>query len=247
MKNNLLLTLLMLNGSLSYAANDHSESLNFPKWNYGHFILQAGGFWAKPVLNQHVNIADLIGDEFRVNKSTRSNGLIGIGYYLDGHNFKRTQFSYGINAFYLPKTSVSGVVVQENLFTNLSYKYNTTSFPLFAIAKTSTKLAIERLSLTVDAGIGPNFIKTNGFIENPLDGITIPDYVFTGHTTTTFSATVGAGLQVGEVFGSMPLECGYRFFYLGKGQLSKVNDQIIDNLNTGSTYANAVICNLKII
>ena len=153
---------------------------------------------------------------------------------------------YGINAFYLAKTDVTGNVIQENLFTNLSYKYNLTHYPVYVIAKSTIKTKFPQYALTIDTGIGPNFIKADGFQENSLDGITIPDNIFSSHTSTTFSATAGFGVKVNQVFGSAPLECGYRFFYLGQGNFNIATNQVLNTLKTGSNYANAIICSMTI-
>lgn len=255
MRDRIWSSLLLLGVSVAYANHDSvvesSQRLGFPSFisalKHGHTVFQAGGYWSQQGKAQHIDIDGLIGDEFTLNKRDSSNGLVGLGYYIDGPNSSRVQFSYGVNFFYLPKTSVSGTVFQENLFPNLSYAYNLTHYPVYAAVKAKKGLSIPNLSLTVDAGIGPNFMRAGGFSEHSLDGgITIPDNAFSGHTSTTFSATVGVGLQLANMFGEMPLECGYRFFYLGLGRLSKNTDQIINNLHTGSSYANAVLCAVRI-
>ena len=82
--------------------------------------------------------------------------------------------------------------------------------------------------------------------ETSLDG-TIPDNTYSGRTTTaTFSAMVGVGIQMNNIFGRVPLECGYRFLYLGQGSFNKLSDQLINRLNTGNSYANIMLCTLTI-
>ena len=88
---------------------------------------------------------------------------------------------------------------------------------------------------------------TSDFHEKPLDGgITIPDHIFSGRTTTTFSAMAGVGIKLKEVFGQAPLECGYKFFYLGQGSFGKETEQVVNTLKTGNSYANAVMCSLTV-
>ncbi|CDZ77340.1 hypothetical protein BN59_01623 [Legionella massiliensis] len=212
----------------------------------GHVIIQFGGYWSSQGQAQHINIQDLVGDEFTLTKHKRSNGLVGLGYFLDGQETSFFRMSYGINAFYLAKTGVVGDVIQENLFTNLSYHYNLRHYPVYAIAKSTIKTKFPKYALTLDAGIGPNFIKADGFKEHSLDGITIPDNIFSSHSSTTFSATAGFGVRINQVFGQAPLECGYRFFYLGQGSFNKANNQVLNRLKTGSNYANAIICSMII-
>ncbi len=185
----------------------------------------------------------LIGDEFIINNNNSSNGLVGLGYFIDGQNKNLFSMNYGINAFYLAKTAVTGDVIQENLFTNLSYKYNTTNYPVYFVAKSAIKTKYPKYALTLDAGIGPNFMQISGFTEQSLDGgVTVPDNIFSNHTTIAFSATAGLGVKINNTFGAAPLECGYRFFYLGQGNLHTNTNQVLNTLNTGVTYANAIMC-----
>lgn len=212
----------------------------------GHPVVQLGGYWSRQGQKQHINIQDLIGDEFTVTSHHGSNGLVGLGYFLDGPEKALFKMSYGINAFYLAKTDVTGNVIQENLFTNLSYKYHLTHYPVYVIAKSTIKTKSPQYALTIDAGIGPNFIKADGFQENPLDAVTIPDTIFSSHTSTTFSATAGFGVKINQVFGSAPLECGYRFFYLGQSNFNKASNQVLNTLKTGSNYGSAILCSITI-
>ena len=221
-----------------------SKSLDLLK--HGHAIIQLGGYWSIQGENQHINIDGLIGDQFTLTNGNASNGLAGVGYFIDGQDTRRFTMSYGLNFFYLAKTAVTGDVIQENLFTNLAYRYNATHYPLYAVAKSTIKTPFPKNDLTLDVGIGPNFMWVSGFKEQSLDGITIPDNIFSSHTSTTFSATVGVGLKVNQFFGQAPLECGYRFFYLGQGHLNATTNQVQHNLNTGSDFANAVMCSITV-
>ncbi len=212
---------------------------------HGHAVVQLGGSQNRQGKKQHINITSAIGDEFTVTHHQDSNGLVGLGYFIDGQEENCLAMTYGINAFYLAKTTVRGNVIQENLFTNLSYDYNMTHYPVYAVAKATFKTKLPQVAFTVDAGIGPNFMKAWGFHEHSLDGgVTNPDNSFSGHTATTFSATAGFGVKFNHLFGAVPLECGYRFFYLGQGRFDKNTHQLLSTLNTGSGYANAVMCSI---
>lgn len=249
-----LMLLIWLSSSVAFSASQPASSAIFLKspssflsgfsssLRHGHAIVQLGGYWGKQGKAQHINIEGLIGDEFTVTDQTDSNGLVGLGYFLDGQKKELFEMTYGINAFYLPKTGVMGNIIQENLFTNLSYRYNVTHYPLYAVAKSTIKTKFPKYTLTMDAGIGPNFMNTNSFKEISLDGVTIPDNIFSGHTTATFSATAGIGMKIDHVFGAAPLECGYRFFYLGQGSFNKNTNQLLNTLSTGNNYANALMC-----
>ncbi len=67
---------------------------------------------------------------------------------------------------------------------------------MYVIAKSTIKTKFPQYALTIDTDIGQNFLKVNGFEEHSLDGITIPDKIFSGHTLTTFSATARLGVKI---------------------------------------------------
>lgn len=206
------------------------------------FVLQMGAYWSKPGQAQHIDIQTLIGDGFTVYHQQDSHGLIGLGYYWQAAHMFHHPVNFGINAFYLPKISVSGVVMQEALFPNLNYRYHVNHLPIYAMAQLPLHAENKPYGLVLDAGIGPNLLAMTHFKEDSLDGITTPDKIFANHTATTFSATVGINLEVDNIFGQMPVKCGYRLFYLGQGHLEKANFQVMHNLQTAHVYANALIC-----
>lgn len=244
-----LFQFLLLGAGLNASFNAFSDPRlpSFPaSLKQGQVVIQAGGYWSSQGQTQHINIQDLIGDQFVVTRGERNNGLLGLGYFLDGQENELYKIIYGINAFYLAKTAVTGAVVQENLFTNLSYHYYVTHYPVYAVVKSIIKTTSPNHALTIDLGIGPNFMRTNGFNETSLDGITIPDNIFSNRTNTTFTASIGAGIRFNQIFGKAPLECGYRFFYLGQGHFTTINSQVLNTLNTGTNYANAVMCSISV-
>lgn len=229
-------------------ADNTSTNLNkyIEKIKQGHAVIQLGNFWSQQGKTQHIDIDGLIGNEFTNNHNQSSNGFVGLGYYFDGQNKEKFKLDYGINAFYLAKTTVTGNIIQEGLFNNLAYGYHVTNVPVYAAAKATIPTSSSLFAITFDAGIGPNFMQTSDVHESSLDGVTLPDHIFSGNTTTTFSATAGAGIKLTNVFGKAPLECGYRFFYLGQGHFNNTSNQVVNTLNTGTNYANAVMCAITI-
>jgi opacity protein-like surface antigen len=213
----------------------------------GEPVLQLGWFTATQGKSQHIDIEGLIGDDFSVKKSSDQNLLVGVGYYFDGLCTPQVDIQYGINAFYLAPTKVKGDVTQEDLFTNLSYHYSRTNYPIYVSAKALIPCCMN-YDLDIDLGIGPNIINTSGFKEKSLDGgITIPDaHLFSGKNVVAFSATAGLGWRLNHVFGNLSLEIDYRFFYLGQGELKKVNGQVKNTLRTGTSYANALFFTISI-
>ena len=225
-----------------------STSPSYFDLSHGHTVIQLGGFWASQGEAQDINIQGLVGNHyaFTSNNHNQSNGLVGLGYYLDGFHYDHVQLNYGLNVFYLGPTSVSGDVIQEQLYSNLNYHYKIQHTPLYLDAKAIIKTNSERYNVTLDVGVGPNFMRTSNYSETPLDVYTIPDNAFSAHNNVAFTATAGLGFRLNNIFGEKPLECGYRFFYLGKGQLARNNDQLINTVVTGNTYANALLCSVTI-
>lgn len=212
----------------------------------GHAVVQLGTFWSTQGQAQDVNIQYLIGNQYTVFKARQWNGLAGLGYFLDGLDKERLHLSYGLNGFYLAPTSVSGTIIQEHLFTNLSYGYKIQHVPLYLAGKAVANTMSDRLKATFDVGIGPNFMHIGSYNETPLTDYSLPDYAYTSRSKVNFSATAGIGLRLLDVFGKAPLECGYRFFYLGQSQLVINNDQFTNPLKTGNVYANAIVCSFAV-
>lgn len=210
-------------------------------------VFQLGWFTATQGKSQHVDIEGLIGDDFSVHKSSDQNVLVGAGYFFEGLEIAQTSLLYGINAFYLAPTQVKGDVTQEDLFTNLSYRYYRTNYPIYFAAKALVHWD-QCNDVVIDLGIGPNIISTHGFKERSLDGgITIPDaHIFAGKTVVAFSATAGLGWRLNNLLGSVSLEIDYRFFYLGQGELKKNNSQLRNTLRTGNSYGNALFLSISL-
>ncbi|MDF1677538.1 MAG: hypothetical protein P1U32_02450 [Legionellaceae bacterium] len=217
----------------------------------GWFTVQLGGYWRNLSNEQYIHIEDVIGNRMTVLDTNPKNGLFGVGYFIDGQTYyERFRMSLGANWFYLPQTRTAGIVFQENEFRNLSYEYNITQYPLYAVAKSTINTAFPGKDVTLNVGIGPNFIRTHDYKESPIltgnNVVSSSDPMFSGKTTTVFSVTAGAGIQVAELFGKAPLECGYQFFYLGEGKFNRLNDQTQNTLKTGTLYANAVMCSILV-
>ena len=141
-----------------------SFAFDRPTLPIGHPSVQLGGYLASQGSPQFININGLVGDQYTVTSGTNGNFIAGAGYFFDGKPYSLWShadipWSFGVNFFYLAKTSVDGDVVQENLFTNLGYDYHITHYPLYAMAKTTLKPSWAPYGLTFDVGIGPNFMQ----------------------------------------------------------------------------------------
>lgn len=207
--------------------------------------IQVGGFLSYNGVAQHVAIRGLVGDDFSVTTHTDGNVILGAGYYIDGQDSCRLLLRYGINAFYLPTTTVKGTVTQEEMFTNLSYTYSTTNIPIFVAAKGFIKNKYnDRYYITFDLGVGGNILSTSSISETSLDTITLPDRIYSGATDTVLSAMAGVGFQVNHIMNERPIECGYRFLYLGRGNFRKEAVTLLSKFQSGNGYANALMCSM---
>jgi hypothetical protein len=231
----------------SVFANTSNLQSSLSHLRQGQVVLEVGAYQGTQGTSQHVNIQDLLGDYFTISDRYNYNGLVGLGYFVKGGNYNLVNLSYGLNAFYLAPISVSGDVIQENLFANLSYRYSLANYPVYAMVKSAINIKSSNFALTLDAGIGPNFMHLYNFDEKSLDGgITIPEHPYTSVIRTTFTGTIGAGIRMNYAQGRYPVEIGYRFFYLGQGHFNTANNQILDSVKTNSVFANAIVISVGI-
>jgi hypothetical protein len=215
-------------------------------WRHGHTVVQLGGYLSSQGKAQDIKVRYLYGNHYTVSRHDSQNGLFGLGYYIDGIDKDRFKLLYGINGFYLAKTGVSGTIIQEDEFTNLSYSYKVQHIPVYFGAKTIVKNKNPKYNVTMDVGIGPNFMRVYHYSEAPLNDDIIPNNGFALHNNITFSAMAGIGLRLNRFFGQAPLECGYRFFYLGQGQLAMNNNQLLNTIKTGNAFGNAILCSITV-
>ncbi len=239
-----LVLLSTFSSAISFAGGMGSVHQHFK----GHFLVQLGGFSAVQGKEQNISIAEnLVGNRYTVTTHNQGSGLVGLGYLVDGPVFKeRFPIYYGIDVFFLGQTSVHGYIIEENTFTNLSYRYKTQSIPLYFTAKTVLNTNSDKFKLVFDAGVGPNFMNVSHYNEMALTTYTISDNAFSDRNNVTVSATVGAGIRFNNAPDRLPIECGYRFFYLGQGEFTVNNNQVLNTIKTGNNYANAVVCTVTI-
>ena len=237
---------LVFLSSFAFADEQPTKHFPFDFIKKGHLVLELGGFYATQGKEQDIDVETLVGNRYTVKSRDQGNGLAGVGYFLDGPERGRFKFSYGANVFFFGTTSTKGYIIEEHLDTNLSYTYKIQNIPLYFMGKNVVKTNSEKYDLVFDVGVGPNFIQASHYNEVPLTTYTVPDDAFKAHTGTAFSATVGAGFRFNNVVDKVPLECGYRFFYLGQGHFASDNDLVLSNLKTGNNYANAIICSVTL-
>lgn len=229
-----------------FAMSNSDQSIIFHrKATNANLVWQLGAFYSTQGQQKHINIQDLVGDDFTVTKSHDRNVLIGFGYYINGINNPNYKLLYGLNAFYLPKSLVKGYVIQESNFANLKYQYSISHLPVYIAGKTIFNTNIENAKIVVDLGVGLNLLQINEFEEMSNDNnITLPDNAFSGKNRLTYSATAGIAWRINQAFNNIDMDIGYRFFYLGRGDLQKENSQFLNSLSTGNIYAHALVLTL---
>lgn len=239
---------LVLLSTFSSAASFAGSMGEVQPSSKGHFLVQLGGYSAIQGKAQNIYLRDtLVANHYTVKTHNQGSGLVGLGYMLDGPVIlNRFPLSYGIDAFFLGQTAVSGYIIEDHLFTNSSYRYKIQNIPVYFAAKTLINTQSDKVKLAVDVGIGPNFMSASRYFETALNGFTTSNNTFSGHDNITFSATVGAGLRFNNAPGHLPIEIGYRFFYLGQGRFATNNYQAQNVLKTGDNYANALVFTVTI-
>jgi hypothetical protein len=239
--------LMLLTLSQTAAAQPNTSLSNIIeriRAKHPELIAQFGGFIASEGKAQVINASSLRGNGYTLNNNNEGNALFGVGYYFNGIARDRIDINFGLDWLYMLSTPVSGFINQEQIFQNLSYKYNVRNMPLYVAAKAKYKDSKDRLDWIFDIGVGPNFIRTSGYNESSLTDFTIPNNTFTANNNVAFTAMAGIGIRAHNAFGKIPLECGYRFMYLGEGQLQINNNQISNTLSTGHGYANSIVCGI---
>ncbi|MDR3442679.1 MAG: hypothetical protein P4L65_06635 [Legionella sp.] len=224
-------------GTMGTAATDSRK---------GHFIAQIGGYGADQEATQTIRLPqNVFSSRYTVDSSNQGSGLVGVGYFFNGPLLlEHAQLTYGANAFFLGQTSVNGRIVENNL-RNFAYRYNIQHLPLYFAAKALINTNYDKFKLALDAGIGPDFMSLSGYREVALNS-SIARRPFSDTNQAIFSATAGISIRFSPSPESLPIECGYRFFYFGQGQFDIRSHQANNALQTGNGYANAVVCGVSI-
>lgn len=195
---------------------------------------------------QNIPVHSVPPARYSTNHQDNWNGLVGFSLLKDVRKLEHFDFNYGLSMFYLFKQSVSGEVFQAGLFNNLGYSYSVQNLPVYLHGKTLFHDIPHLPAFAIDIGVGPNVMKVSRYTEWRINPTSRLDNAFKQHTSAAFSATAGIALHFANVFDKAPMACGYRFFYLGSGELQPRNLQFLSALSTGSSFANALVCSLVI-
>ncbi len=217
-----------------------------------HVQVQLGDIYIRPShQDQTIGITDELPDVFSVTSYTNPQRfLFGLGLFFDLPFDCRDTFSLGLDAFYFGQITVKGDILQQQTNDLFRYQYAVTNFPIFAATKATLRNDHELfndMAITLDFGIGPN-IQTTRYNQYPTDSlISIQPSLFFGKNDLSgigFAATAGVGLKLDDFLITVPLECGYRFFYLGQGKLSINSNANVETNLAIPSLAQAVVCSI---
>ncbi|MCH9756549.1 MAG: hypothetical protein K0U37_05095 [Gammaproteobacteria bacterium] len=204
------------------------------------WLLHIGGFFSHQGVEQHINLNGLVGNDYSPTRRNSGNVIVGVGLLRPGTSYKTVDFEYGVQLYYLSGTTTSGVISIENVLPNLSYSYTTTFLPLYANVKANIETQFDKTKLTLDVGVGPDFMTLTRYREAPRTAATIPNSFYSRQTKTQFATLFGVGLKSDKFADGGSLEIAYKFFYLGQSKFTPNNNQVLNSLNTGSVFANAI-------
>ncbi len=208
--------------------------------------LHIGGFVSSQGINQHINITGLVGNQYSPSKKNGGNVIVGAGFLRPMGTYETFDVEYGIQIYYLPSVTAGGNIAIENVLPNLDYKYSVSFLPLYANLKFNINTEFEKTKLTLDFGIGPDFMRLNSYREIALTNATIPSSFYSSQSRTQFATLFGVGLKSDKYLNNATLELGYRFFYLGNGSFSPNNPFVLTRFRTGPIYANAATLSVRV-
>lgn len=100
-----LFSLSLISANFNVYANNILTSDRMAQFQKGHVVVELGGFLSSEGKRQHIDINGTDGDDYTLTNNQQKNGLFGVGYFFSGQSFNRLQMNYGVNWYYLAKTT----------------------------------------------------------------------------------------------------------------------------------------------
>jgi len=217
------------------------------------FVLSArfGWDWAKVGKSQHVKLLDFdpAPDYFKTDNewSTRPfiGGFLGLEFpIVNQYNLWQTGFS-----FYQTRVfSTSGVdyFLSEPDFGDREYHYSIRNQRVMFENKWLHQIH-KRVYVYLLGGIGAAFNKAYNYHEVSLEPHTPADGIFSEHTKTSFTYSIGLGTEVAFTK-HIRAGLGYQFSDLGKVSLGDYNNgNTDDTITTSNTSTNELVMQLSYI
>lgn len=218
-----------------------------PRWNWVA-TLSAGAAWESAGKTQTFFLAPEIEKTYKAHKSSHSlfDGELFFG--VQNSLFNALQGQFGLALAATSSAKLSGRIWDDAdvLFDNHSYKYKIQHTHIAAKGKL---LAGADLWLTpwISGSIGVGFNDASSYQNIPTIYEALPNPNFRKHSKTSFTYTVGAGVQK-TLTDNWQVGVGYEFADWGKSRLGCAPGQTINSgIALDHLYTNGVMFNVSYI
>ncbi|HHG8516294.1 TPA: outer membrane protein [Legionella pneumophila] len=210
--------------------------------------VSAGPVWARGGETQTFFLAPEIEKTYAARKSTDAlaSGELFVG--LQKSLTSQWLGQLGLAAAVTGNTKLQGVIWDDAdpEFNNHSYQYKIRNSRIAV----KGKLLLDKgywLMPWVSASLGVGFNRAHDFTNTPLIFEALPNPNFSSHTKTTFTYTLGAGVQK-ALNDHWQIGAGYEFADWGKSELGRALGQTMNSgLALNHLYTNGVLFNLTYI
>lgn len=210
--------------------------------------LSGGPVWARGGKTQTFYLTPDIEKSYQAHKSTHAlaSGELFLG--LQKSWFSQWFAQLGLAAATTGNAKMQGVIWDDAdaQFDNHSYQYQVRHTRMAV----KGKLLLDKgywLMPWVSASLGVGYNRAHDFTNTPLIFEALPNSNFTNHTKTTFTYTLGAGIQK-TLNEHWQLGVGYEFVDWGKSALGRAAGQTTNSgLALNHLYTNGVLINLTYV
>lgn len=210
--------------------------------------LSVGPVWTQAGTNQTFYLTPTIQKTFNANNTARA---LADGELFLGQQRQLTgifQAQYGLAVATSAPANLSGYIWDDAdlQFQNYTYHYTVQHTHIAVKGKV---LMDNQLPVTpwVSGSLGVGFNKATAFTNTPIVFQAFPMTNFTAHTETTFTYTVGAGLQR-FLTPNIQAGIGYEFADWGRSQLYRAPGQTLGNgIALDHLYTNGLMFNITYI
>lgn len=215
-----------------------------PDWTWVG-TLSAGPVWERGGKTQTFYLAPDIEKTYAANQSTNAlfDGEVFVG--LQKGLSQTLQGQLGLAVAANSNASLSGMIwdAADPQFANYIYNYTIQHTQIAAKGKLLAD-ADYWLIPWVSASFGVGFNEAHSFNNAPTIFEALPNPNFASHSETTFTYTLGAGVQK-ALNAHWQVGVGYEFADWGKSQLGRAAGQTLNNgLTLNHLYTNGVLFNL---
>lgn len=247
-KRNHQLLLTLITGLTSYAVSSGTMgSIEVNPWSYV-VAISAGPTWIGGGQTQTVFLDPAIEKTFTADNTSN---VLGDGeLFLGIQKIFPSGFEgqFGIEFAATDDARISGGIWEDGnpVFNDFNYGYQVNHYHIAAKGKLMKDMNFF-VKPYVSVGLGIGFNRAHGFTQIPLEFEAIPVPNFTSNSTTTFTYTIGAGVQR-ELTKNVQVGVGYEFADWGKSQLGQAPGQTAGTgLVNNHLYTNGLMFNITYI